>query len=315
MTGSRWQRVGAAGVAALLSLNLHSVAVGQQGGPREYREVHLGMEVRLLLAGHPTRTDSAARLAFDLVDSLDLVLSDWLPASELRRLEEGVPGQWIPISCPLGEVLGLALDIAAATEGAFDPTIGPLTRMWREERRTGRSADQAARRAAMGLVGWRNITLDRERSRVRLERPGIQLDFGAIAKGWILDRAADTLAALGFGSVLLEAGGDIVVRDPPPGTGGWRVAVGDTMLVLSNAAVSSSGPTMQWIRGSDGTLQSHVIDSESGRGRSDGAAATVVGPNGAMSDAIATALTLVPPAEWPRLATAFGVTIVRAGSP
>ncbi len=315
MTRSRWQRVGVAGVAALLSLNLHSVAVGQQGNPREFREVHLGMEVRLLLTGHQVGTDRAARQAFDLVDSLEMVLSDWLPGSELRRLEEEVPGQWVAVSRPLGEVLALALDVAVATKGAFDPTIGPLTRLWREERRTGRSADEAARRVALARVGWRNITLDRERSRVRLERPGIQFDLGAIAKGWILDRAADTLAALGFGAVLLEAGGDIVVRDPPAGTGGWRVAVGDTVLVLTNAAVSSSGPTTQWIRGSDGTLQSHVIDSESGRGRSDGAAATVLGLNGAVSDAIATALTLVPRAEWPRLAVAFGVTIVRAGSP
>ena len=307
----RWRRVGARAAAGLLVLNLHPMAAAQQGALREYREVHLGMEVRFLLEDHGAASDRAARLAYDLIDSLDLVLSDWNPASELRRLERAQPGRWTSVSPPLRDVLSLALAMALLTDGAFDPTIGPLTRLWRGERRTGRAPSPAERDATRARVGWRQVTLDSAGGRVRLERTGLQFDLGALAKGWILDRAADSLGRLGLGTALLEAGGDIVVRGRPAATTGWRVAVGDSVLVLRYAAVSSSGPAVQWIRDEDGTLRSHVIDPATGRGRSDGTGVTVVAGSGAGSDAVATALTLLPPDRWPAILSRFGATLVR----
>lgn len=307
----RWRRVGARLAAGLLVLNLHPNAAGQQGAVREYREVHLGMELRLLLEDTGDATDAYARAAFDLVDSLDLVLSDWRPASELRRLETVEPGEWTPISPPLRDVLALALRVARRTGGRFDPTIGPLTRLWREERRTGQPATASAREAARARVDWRRLTLDSTGSKLRIARPGVEFDLGAIAKGWILDRTADSLARLGVRSVLLEAGGDIVARGHPPGADGWRIAVGDTVLRVSDAAISSSGPAMQWLREPDGTLRSHVIDPATGRGRSDGTAVTVIAGSGAVSDAVATALTLLPGEDWEQLLREFGATLVR----
>jgi thiamine biosynthesis lipoprotein len=308
----RWLRVGANWAAGLLVLNLHPTAACQQGAPREYREVHLGLEVRLLLDGDPAQADIAARVAFDRIDSLESILSDWRHDSELRRLEGAPIGQWTPVSAPLRDVLALALTVAQRTDGAFDPTIGSLTRLWREERRTGVAATDAARRTAQARVDWRAVTLDSAGARVRLERRGLAFDLGAIAKGWILDRAADTLAALGVRSALLEAGGDIVVRGAPAGRDGWRISVGERVVTLIDGAVSSSGPTAQWVRDADGTVRSHVIDPATGRGRADGTGVTVVGRSGAVSDAIATALAVVPRSDWPGLLKEFGVELVEA---
>jgi FAD:protein FMN transferase len=80
-------------------------------------------------------------------------------------------------------VLERAIEIADATGGAFDPTVGPLVALWREARHSRRLPDASALDAAKRLVGWRLVELDRARPAVRLAREGVRLDLGGIAKG------------------------------------------------------------------------------------------------------------------------------------
>lgn len=291
-------------------LNLHPSAAAGQAQPRERREVHLGMEVRLVVHAPAERADAAIQAAFDRIAALEAVLSDWRPSSELSRLGRAPAGHWVPVSAPLFEVLSRALAVAAATDGAFDPTVGPLTALWREARRTGRPVPPEQVTEARRHVGWRLVALDTTAGTVRLARDGMRLDLGAIAKGWILDRALEELERAGTPAALLEAGGDIVVGASPPGTAGWRVAVGDTVLVVQHAAVATSGPSSQSITDADGTVRSHVIDPADGRGSRSPLEVTVIGPDGATADALATALTLVPRERWPALEERFGVRVV-----
>jgi thiamine biosynthesis lipoprotein len=113
---------------------------------------------------------------------------------------------------------------------------------------------------------------------------------------------------------MIEAGGDLVTGDAPPGTTGWRVnvrtATGDTVLVIRNTAMATSGPSAQWLLGADGRRRSHVIDPATGLGLPSAVEATVLAPDGGTADAIATALTLVPPERWPALLKHFGVSMV-----
>lgn len=120
----------------------------------------MGLPVRIVLYAGDTRSgDAAARAAFDRVAALDQMMSDYRPDSELRRLE-GRPGEWVPVSTDLFNVLERAVDMARATDGAFDPTIGPLVALWREARKTGRLPDAATLAAAKARVGWRRIELE-----------------------------------------------------------------------------------------------------------------------------------------------------------
>lgn len=298
--------------------NVTPLVLTAQSGPvaivHEFREVHLGMEVRLMLIGTAPEAGIAARAAYDRIDSLNLVLSDWDRHSELRRLEDHPPGQWVTVSAPIREVLALALAIARATDGAFDPTVGPLTTLWREARRTGLPASDSAIATARHAVGYRLVELDSVASRLRYLVAGMRLDFGAIAKGWILDEVTGVLRASGIANALVEAGGDLVVLGKPPGEPGWRISVDlgarDTVLVLTSGAVSTSGPTAQFIAGEDGVRESHVIIGATGRGAVDGRAVTVVGPRAAITDALATALTLVPRDRAAALAERYGVTVI-----
>jgi thiamine biosynthesis lipoprotein len=240
----------------------------------------------------------AATAAFARIAILDQMMSDYRPDSELRRLE-GRTGEWVPISAELYEVLRCALEISEATGGAFDPSIGPLVVLWRRARQTGRLPDSPSVAAARASVGWWDIHLDPSRRAVRLERPGMRLDLGGIAKGYILQEARRILRSHDVTRTLIESGGDIVVGEAPPGRSGWRIDTGaadsgfaDRASRLVNAAMATSGPTFQYVE-IEGVRYSHVIDPRTGHGVTSPVIARVIADDAAAADGLATALTVL----------------------
>lgn len=280
----------------------------------EFRQVHMGVEVRIVLTGIDGRAAQRLALrAFGAVESLDSILSDWRIGSEVRRLARAPAGEWVAISSPLRDVLALSLAVARASDGAFDPTVGPISALWREAARNGRPIDEAERARALSLVGWQHVELDSTNHRVRLMLPGMLLDLGAIAKGFVLDSVVGSVRDSVSG-VLAEAGGDVVVWGGPPGERGWRILVPlagrDTTLVLGSGAISTSGSLSQSVVGVAGR-EGHVLDTQTGRGLADETLVTVVGTRGAITDALATTLNLVPARKREQLTRRFGVTLVR----
>jgi FAD:protein FMN transferase len=265
--------------------------------PHEFAQVHMGMPVRIrLYSSSETAAGTAAAAAFTRVAALDQMMSDYRPDSELRRLGSA----WSPVSRELFEVLEQSIAIAEATGGAFDPTVGPLVALWREARQRHRLPEATAIDAARGLVGWRLVELDAARPAVRLAREGVSLDLGGIAKGYIIQQALQAMIPFGVTRALVEAGGDIVVGDAPPGRDGWSIDVtgADAEFVaraarLTNAALATSGPTVQFVE-IDGVRYSHVVDPRTGLGLTNQVTARVIAANGATADALATALTVAP---------------------
>lgn len=291
----------------------------QPAPPRfEFTEVHMGLPVRIVLhAGGEEEARRAARAAFARIRALDGVMSDYRPDSEVRRLE-ATAGVFAPASDDLFRVLELAIAIAERTGGAFDPTVGPLAVLWRDARRSARLPDPAALASARARTGWRLLELDRARRHVRLRQPGMRLDLGGIAKGYILQAARDTMRSHGAGAVLLESGGDIVAGEAPPGSPGWRVetpgadeAFSRRAAALSNAALATSGPTAQFVE-IEGRRYSHVIDPRTGMALTTAASARVIAPDAALADALATALTVDPSARR-RLQTIYPEAVLTVG--
>lgn len=261
----------------------------------------MGVEVRIVLyARDDAHARGAARAAFDRIAALEDKMSDYRPESELRRLERA-HGVVVRVSPELFDVLWSAHGMARATQGAFDPTTGPLVRVWRAARRTGKPPDGATLDSARARVGWHALVLDSTRRTVQLDRPGMQLDLGGVAKGYILARALETLRTLGAGAALIEAGGDLALGDAPPGESGWTVAAphGDSAVrhraaSLANVFVATSGPGAQSVT-IDGKRYSHVIDARTGMPLARWEHATVIATDGMLADALATALTLIGP--------------------
>ncbi len=272
----------------------------------EFTELHMGMAVRMVLhAPGESAARRVARAGFDRIARLEDVFSDYRSGSELRQLAVRPPGDWGPVSPELMRVLGVALRVAEASDGAFDPTVGPLVGLWRESRRSSRLPDPAELARARGLVDWRQLEVDSARGQVRLALAGTQLDLGGVAKGYILGDALAELRRHGVTAALLEAGGDIVVGDPPPGRAGWDIAVdGMPPGPLSNTAIATSGTGEQFLE-IGGVRYAHIVDPRTGLGLTTPRQASVIGPDPATADALATALTVLGPAAKDRLLVAF----------
>lgn len=312
MRGARIAAALAVGSAALFP----RVADAQQAATlTDRREVHLGLEVRIVVASRDPETgDRAVRAAFDRIEALEEILSDWRPASEVSLLAGRPPTEVIAISSELRDVLHHALEIARATEGAFDPTVGPLTRLWREAQRTGQPVADSARARARAAVDHQAVRLDLAAGTVVLTKPGMRLDLGGIAKGWIAERAMDVLERVGIRDAMIEAGGEIVTRGAPPGEPGWRIVVGtsrgDTTLVVQDAAVSTSSARAQVAPSVATPEEGHVFRPSTGRGETETVQLTVLGTDATITDALATALPLLPRARWSALAERYDVRII-----
>lgn len=248
---------------------------------------------------------SALAAAFNEVARLEEILSDYKPHSELSQLSTRVQlPATLPVSDDLCRVLTRAVEIRDATGGAFDPTVGPLTTLWRQSRRSGQLPRSDKLLAARAAVGRDALLLDSVKKEVTLTRAGMRLDLGGIGMGYAIDRAMDVLAGHGIKAAMIDASGDIAVSHAPPGSTGWRIAMaplGKTQdqpvaqhLLLTNAAVTTSGDAFQSVE-IDGTRYSHIVDPRTGIGVVGQTAVTVIAPDCTTADALATAASVLGP--------------------
>jgi thiamine biosynthesis lipoprotein len=268
----------------------------------EFTEIHMAMPVRIVMfAPDSTRARSSAKSAFRRIASLEATMSDYRAQSELRQFAAR-HGEWVPVSPDLHAVLARSVEIAVLTNGAFDPTVGALVALWRDARRTGVRPTDEAVNSARAQTGWRRIALDSSARTARLTK-STKLDLGAIAKGFIIGEAAATLREEGIRSLMIEAGGDIVVGDAPPGQQGWHIEVPGASPEfarhasrLENMALATSGPANQFVD-IGGVRYSHVVDPRTGMALTRSTTSWVIAKDGALADALATALTVLDARE------------------
>jgi len=264
----------------------------------------MGSRARVVLyAPDEGAAAAAAGAAFDEMERLNTVLSDYDPESEAMRLCRRA-GQWTPVSPDLLDVLLKSREVWAASGGAFDPTVGPLSILWRDARRDGRIPDPDQIERARARVGMRHVGIDEAGARVRLALAGMRLDFGAIGKGYAADVALRTLAELGHAAALVELGGDKAIGRPPPDHVAWTITLesgaAPRTLAVSSCGVATSGPRYQFIE-AGGVRYSHVLDPRTGYGLTDPTEVTVVAPTAWLADALASAASVVGPDGLERL--------------
>lgn len=245
--------------------------------------------------------------AFRRVREIERALSDYDPDSELNRLCRAGGGA---AGHDLWTVLETAQRISRETDGAFDITMGPVVRLWRQSRRLGRLPDRASLRKARSLTGWRKVRLDPATRRVKLARAGMQLDAGGIAKGYAADEMIRLLASRGFPRALAAAGGDIATGSAPPGRPGWTVSAGRDTVVLANRAISTSGSTEQFVE-IGGKRYSHIVDPKTGAGLTHRLLVSVEAASGIFADAYATAFSVMGESRARRFAAARPAISVR----
>lgn len=253
-----------------------------------------------LYATNEVSARAAAAAAFVKVAALNQAMTDYDPESELMRLCRQPVGTSVRVSAELFEVLAEARRVAEISGGAFDPTIGPVVRLWRRARRTEALPTPEQLERARAAVGWQKFSLDAKKQTVTLLAANMQFDLGGIAKGYAADAALKVLRECGVRSALVAASGDVAVGDAPPGQQGWRVSIGTPFqreggartLVLKNAAVSTAGDAEQFVV-INGVRYSHIVDPRTGMGLTNRCQVSVIAPHAMQTDVFDTTASIL----------------------
>ena len=259
------------------------------------------------------------------LDRVARQMSTFEPDSELMAFNRSPVGEAVAVSPALAEVVGVAQQVAAQTEGAFDATVGPLVALWGFGAAAATAPPtEADIRAALATVGHARLRASDDPPELTKLAP-VTLDLSAIAKGHGVDRLTAVLDDSGCRSYLVEIGGEIRVSGSSPSGGGWRLGVespagGGRMIpppiVLRSGAVATSGRYRQFRRQGDARV-SHIIDPRTGRPVAHGlVAVTVVAQTALLADAYATALLVLGDDAGSRFADRHGIAalfVVRIG--
>ena len=263
----------------------------------------MGVVVRIT-AYLPTGVNptTAFRAAFDRVAALEQAFSTYRHDSEARAVEARAWKEPVKVSNDFSILLGQALRLARDTDGAFDPTVGRITRL---ARRHGlpKSASERRKFARAGQkTGWRNVAVNAQDGTVSLRMQGMQFDFGGIAKGYAADQVLRELAEYGITRALVAIAGDIAVGDPPPDALGWEIGldavdvrgVNEHSLILRNRGVSTSG-SRERSYALEHKRCSHIVAPEPGGCTDSRLAVSVVAPTATEADGLATGLVALGP--------------------
>ncbi len=293
------------------------------GMPQPVRLARHAMATRfewVLWGQTPERLRAAGEEALDEVDSLESALSRYRGSSDIARVNAEAGVGPVRVSPSTFRLLERARFLSEVTDGAFDITVGALLRAWGFVGGTGTRPSPEAVRQARDASGWHRVRLDDSAFSVTFDHPGVELDLGALGKGYALDRALDLLTEAGVPHALLHGGtSSILTRGLAPDGRAWRVGLpgpqhsepGTTDSVALSGASSvthsvelydeSLSVSAVWGKSftEGGQELGHVLDPRTGEPVRRARCAAVVGPEAAVSDALSTALLVLGPEGRP----------------
>ena len=270
----------------------------------------------------------AAVAALDLVDRLEDQLTVYRDHSEIMQINRQAACGEVEVEPQLFQLLAESVELYEATSGAFDITAGPLSKAWGFYRRQGRLPTDEEIAQTLQRVGSRHLVLDAQRRTIRFNTPGVEINLGAIGKGYAVDRAAQLLLDCGATDYLLHGGQSSVLArgDRLPGTSspkgsvdqaaahtgpaegdggearqdessGWLVGVRHplrprerlALIRLKDRAIGTSGSGTQFFT-HRGQRYGHILDPRTGRPAEGVLSVSVLADRAAQADALATAL-------------------------
>jgi thiamine biosynthesis lipoprotein len=268
-----------------------------------------------LVADQPAPDDLAERID-QLLNVVDQSMSTYREDSEISVFNQTPPDQQQTISNEFAQVLRVSQQVWQQTDGAFDPTVGPLVDLWGfgPVRTDDEVPDDRLIQSALEDVGFDFLVLDE--STLTKTKP-LRLDLSAVAKGYAVDQVADLLESLALPDYLVEVGGELRASGSNPEGQSWRVAIETPTLMsqiqnvvaVHDAAVATSGDYRNYFE-RDGVRYSHTIDPRTGRPITHRlGSVTVIAKTCAEADAWATALMVLGEEEGMALANRHSVAV------
>ena len=207
--------------------------------------------------------------------------------SELSEVSRAAGLHPVKTSDDVREVMRQGLELAAMTSGRFDPTVGPLIRLWGIGSGSARVPAPPLIQAALGLVDWRRVESAEEARTIYLRRLGMSLDFGALVKGYAAVETGRVLSARGVKSAIVDIGGSILALGRGPRGGPWRVGLQKPgaprgtlfgAVLAGDEAVNTSGVYERFFV-AEGRRWHHIMDTRTGYPVENGIeAVTVISP-------------------------------------
>ena len=233
---------------------------------------------------------------------LEQLLSTWVPASDVSRVNRAAGGEPVQVSVEVREVLTRARQISEWTAGAFDVTFGALAGLWRfDHDQDNRIPDLHEVRRRLPLIDYRAVRIDAAGT-VQLARAGMSVHLGGIGKGYAIDRAVAILRSRGIRDFFIQSGGDIYaggLNDGRP----WRLGIQDprgaadqlfAQIEISDGALSTSGDYERYFL-RNGTRYHHILDPSTGEPARGTRSVTIVATRSVIADGLSTGVFILGP--------------------
>lgn len=263
----------------------------------------MGTQVDIAVQGDDRAAlEAAQRAAFARMAALAGMMSHYEITSRVSAINLAAGLLPVAIEPEMMQVLSMAQRVSRRTGGAFDVTIGSVGR-WHFDAKNPRMPTPGYIASHLPHVDWRNLVLDEHAGTAYLAQRGMRVDLGGIAKLYILQAGLDTLRARGVASALINGGGDVVAMSAGA-VRPWRVGVRDprrpgtllTTLDVREGFVASSGDYERYFERA-GRRYHHVLDPRTGYPTQGPHGVTLVGPDLASVNGLATAAMVMRPTE------------------
>lgn len=306
-------------LATVALLVLLSGACTRELPSQYFRMLSFGTIMELEVIGvDPQKAQQAYQALQKDFDLMHKAWHAWEPGPVGRINQHIREGESLAAPPSVLPLLRVSQDLAKKSDYLFDPGIGKLIDLWgfhNSEFKPHAPPDRAAIEAVVEKhPSIRDVHLDG--IHLSCDNPEVQLDFGAIGKGYGVDRAIERLKAMGITNAIVNAGGDLRAIGSRAGNP-WRIAIRDPdgggifalLSVTGDESVFTSGNyerNFSW----GGRLYHHIIDPRSGYPAEGSASVTVIHPDATTADAAATALFVAGPKDWYRIAKQMGIKYV-----
>jgi thiamine biosynthesis lipoprotein len=285
----------------ILLLALPSILPAQDDRLFRQSRILMGTSVEITVSRvEPKTAEEAMEAAFQEVERINRLMSHYRPGSEVSQISRHAGQKEVRVSPETLEVIERALYFSRLSDGSFDITIGPVFRLWNF--REGKIPEEEVLKENLERVDYRKIKIDRGRSTVFLEGPRMELDLGAIAKGYAVDRACAVLKKSGIGNFLVNAGGDLKVGGEKEKGLSWTIGIQHPRLPSEfiaklkpkDAGVATSGDYEKSFV-IDGERYHHILVPSTGMPARECQSVTILAPSAMDADALATTVFVLGP--------------------
>ena len=292
-------------ILTLLLLLISGFSTHAQRQKYSFTQPKMGSPFNIVAyAEDSTALEKAVQKAYNFVDTLNAIFSDYSETSEISVLAKTYKiHEWVSISPQLWTVLKISQAAALESDGAFDVSVGNIVKLWRKVRKEKRKPQAESLKIALSKTGFQHFEIEGKIPKIRFFTEGVLLDFGGIVKGYAAQEVVGILTEAGFTSCFADAGGDLAFGNKPPDKAHWSIGVTlpnsenhlfERLLLLENRAIATSGDMYNFTE--IGSVRySHIVNPKTGMGVTHQRNVTIIAKDGATADWLATACSVLTP--------------------